>query len=48
MARLEAKHALKAILEKLPDLQLQESSHVKWYPSPHFRALASLEVKSEK
>ena len=46
MARLEAKHALKMVLEKLPDLQLQESSHVKWYPSPHFRALAALEVKT--
>ena len=44
LARLEAKHALKAVLEKLQGWQLQESSQVNWYPSPHFRALASLNI----
>lgn len=45
MARLEAKHALKAVLEKMPGLALDETKPVTWFPSPHFRGLGELMCK---
>ncbi|HEX6179963.1 MAG TPA: cytochrome P450, partial [Chitinophagaceae bacterium] len=44
LARLEATHALKSVLQKLQGWQLREASQVDWYPSPHFRALATLNI----
>ncbi len=44
MARLEAKHALKVILERLPDISIEENNPPAWFPSPHFRGLEKLEV----
>ncbi|HYC29145.1 MAG TPA: cytochrome P450 [Chitinophagaceae bacterium] len=44
MAKLEAKHALRVILERLPALQLAPGKAPAYFPSPHFRGLATLEV----
>ena len=44
LARLEAKQVLKSVLQKLQGWTLRESSQADWYPSPHFRALATLNI----
>lgn len=44
MARVEVRHALKAVLEKLPDLKLHPEEEVSYFPSAHFRGLERLIV----
>lgn len=44
LARLEAKHALKVILDCLPILNLQEGATPAYFPSEHFRGLTSLKI----
>ncbi|MGB8192140.1 MAG: cytochrome P450 [Chitinophagaceae bacterium] len=44
MARLEAKYALKMMLDRLPGLRLNDEQPPTWFPSPHFRGLAKLIV----
>lgn len=43
MARMEAKHVVKAILPRLPYMQLEEEAIV-YFPSSHFRGLEKLSV----
>lgn len=42
MARTEARHAVKVLLECLPQLKLRAGRPVHYFPSPHFRALDTL------
>jgi cytochrome P450 len=47
MARTEARHALKAVLEVLPSLRLDLGASAGYFPSPHFRGLAQLRVRHD-
>ncbi len=44
MARIEAKYAIKLLLNRLPDLIIQEKTKPSYFPSQHFRGLGSLTV----
>ena len=48
LARLEAKHAMKALLARIDGFRLREMGPIKYFPSSHFRGLAELNVVQEK